>query len=162
MSDNGQSARQCFGAELHVALQLLLESVPSHVGLKPQNLPTLDKMNDLTGTGLMTLLLGMNPLGAAPMAFSSSTSPSGGAPSTSEMSGWRYAGPAGKCDEMIGLQTSIGPKEDQTGFETLVASMQGKSSKNASIAKVHSLTGGLNRSLYFTEVSAHTIPTELL
>jgi hypothetical protein len=158
VSDNGQSARQSFGAELHVALQSLLESIPSHVGLKPQNLPTLDKMNDLTGTGLMTLLLGMNPLGAAPMAFSSSTTPSGGAPSTSEMSGLRSAG----RDGMAGLQTSPDPKEDQTGFVTLVAFMQGSSSKNASITKLHSLTGGLNRSLFFTEDSAHKIPTELL
>ena len=106
-------------------------------------------MNELTGTGLMTLLFGMNPLGSVPMVFSSSTSPSGGAPSTSKMSGSQSA-------------ALPDPKEDQTGFETLVASLHGGSSKNASISKLHSLTEGLNRSLFFTEYSANKIPTELL
>ena len=54
------------------------------------------------------------------------------------------------------------PKEDQTGFETLVASLHGSSSKNASISKLFSLTGGLNRSLFFTEDSANKVPTGLL
>ena len=77
MSENGQSARQGFGAELHTGLQSLLDKVPGHIGLKPQNLPTFDKINELTGTGLMTLLFGTNPLGSVPMAFKSSASPSG-------------------------------------------------------------------------------------
>ena len=59
-------------------------------------------------------------------------------------------------------KATIDFKEGPTGFETLLASMQGKSSKKASIAKVCSITGGLNRSLYFTEEFAHKIPTELL
>ena len=53
-------------------------------------------------------------------------------------------------------------KEDPTGFEDLVASLQGGSSKNASLSKLHSLTGGTNRSLFFTEASAHKIPPESL
>ena len=63
MLDNGQSAHQGFGTELHAGIQLLLEKVSGFVGLKPQNLPTFDKMNEITGTGLMTLLSRTNPLG---------------------------------------------------------------------------------------------------
>ena len=69
VSDNGQSARQGFGSGLHAGLKSLLKNVPDSVGLTPQNLPTFDKMNSFTGTGIMSLLLGVNILGSATMAF---------------------------------------------------------------------------------------------
>ena len=76
------------------------------------------------------------------MAFTSPISSSGGVPSISSVDG----------SQLAALNDS---KEDQTGFETLVASLQGGSSKNASLSKLHSLTGGTNRSLSFIEASAH-------
>jgi len=153
VSDNGQSARQGFSAELNVAVQSLLGSISSHVGLKPHNCPSMDMLKNLTSTGIVTLLLNMNPLGSASMAFSlPPTLQSGGAHSTGEKSGY---------DEPItSLQTSL--QEDQTGFESVVASMQGKSSKYSSMEKVVSLTGGLNSSLYFNEKFPHSISQDLL
>ena len=97
----------------------------------------------------MSLLLGVNILGSATMAFTSPMSSSGGVSPTSTVDGLQ---PAALNDF----------REDQTGIETLVASLRGGSSKNASLSKLHSLTGGTNRSLFFTESSAHNISPELL
>ena len=137
VSDNGQSARQGFGSGLHAGLMLLLKNVPGSVGLTPENLPTIDKMHSFTGTGIMSLLMGVNILGSATMAFMSPISSSGGGSHTSPVDGSK---PAALDDS----------SEDQTGFETLVASLHGGTSKNASLSKLHSLTGGINRSLFFT------------
>jgi hypothetical protein len=166
VSDNGRSARQGFSAELHLAVQSLLGSISSHVGLKPHNCPPMDMWKNLTSTGIMTLLLNSNPLGSATMAFSTpSTLQSGGAHSTGEKSGFdrTYEGPITRlqtCGPIASLQTSS--QEDQTGFESVVASMQGKSSKYSSMEKVVSLTGGLNSSLYFNEKFPHSISQDLL
>ena len=177
VSDNGRSARQGFSAELHLAVQSLFGSISSHVGLKPHNCPPMDMLKNLTSTGIMTLLLNSNPLGSATMAFSTpstlqsggahsaSTLQSGGAHSTGEKSGFdrTYEGPITRlqtCGPIASLQTSS--QEDQTGFESVVASMQGKSSKYSSMEKVVSLTGGLNSSLYFNEKFPHSISQDLL
>ena len=54
VSDNGQFARQGLSTELYTGIQSILQRIPDFVGLKQSNLPTLDKLNGLTGTGLMT------------------------------------------------------------------------------------------------------------
>ena len=169
VSENGRSARQGFGAELNAALQSLLRSIPSHVGLKADTFPAIDKLIHLTSTGIMTSLLNANPLSAAQMAFSlPPTLQSGGAHSTSEVSDARdvlHPPISGLADNeksapFTSLQTSL--QADQTGFESVVASLKGRSSKFSSMEKVGSLTGGLNRSLYFNEEIPHNISLDLL
>ena len=161
VSDNGRSARQGFGAELHVALQSVIASIPNHAGLKPRNVPVVEKWPYLTSTGFIASILGMNPLGSASMAFSSPSKyqPGGTKSFTSEMSGSRSE----PEESVASLKESVASlHEDTTGFETLVATMQGKSSKEQSIERVCSLTGNLNGSLYFTEKFPHKIQLELL
>ena len=169
VSENGRSARQGFGAELNAAVQSLLRSIPSHVGFKPDTFPAIDKLNHFTSTGIMTSLLNANPLSAAQMAFSlPPTLQSGGAHSTSEVSDARdvlHPPISGLADNeksvpFTSLQTSL--QADQTGFESVVASLKGRSSKFSSMEKVGSLTGGLNRSIYFNEEIPHNISLDLL
>ena len=78
VSSNGKLALQGFGAGLHAELQSLLKTIPDSVGSTLPNVPIFDKMNSFTGTGIMSLLLGVNILGSAPMAFTSLISSSGG------------------------------------------------------------------------------------
>ena len=54
VSDNGQSARQGLGTEIHAGMKLVLQGIEGFVGVKPDNLPTLKNMACVTGTGLMT------------------------------------------------------------------------------------------------------------
>ena len=71
----------------------------------------------------------MNPLGSASMAFSSPSKyqPGGTKSFTSAMSGSRSE----PEESVASLKESVASlHEDTTGFETLVATMQGKSSFN--------------------------------
>ena len=149
VSDNGQSARQGLSTGLHAGMKSVLQDIPDFVGLKSSNLPTFEKMNGVTGTGLMAILSGANSLASVSMVSKSSTVPSGSVPPMSKTGGSQSA-------------AVRDPTEGQTGFERLVESMNGKTSKDAVFSQLQSLTGDRNRSLYFTEASATNLSTESL